>query len=375
MQSQEAEMVVRIAIEGMTFFVRIAGAAGRELLAMVAALIEKPGVHPGRKSLIKILRSGETLHIFAVPENRLAEFEDAAKRYGLQYCIAAPGQDDRGMCKVLVKASDAPRINFIIDELGIGTVQADGSIEAGADNAETAYEMSEAQKLMEDMMSPNARERAEMENGDAVPENMPAEQDQSAGSYTDDNRNSIREKLNEYRYEMESINDIFRTAENVRKNDMMQVKEVLQREVDGELKENGKISEELTLKIFDEGYKVSKTGRLKVNEASDERNFMLEMMNGPEEEIIYDRTAGITGKEKDMLQAMVDEELLVDGRISSTLSLEVFEKGFKIDERGRVKELDVSLNGNERKIIKEMKLESEELGNDLRKVKEAVERE
>lgn len=315
MQGQEAELVVRLGLQGMSFVVKVAGEAGIHLLAMVKAIEKLPDTSPGKKSLARILKSGEELHIFSINEERLEDFEDAAKRYGIQYSVAKQGKDDTGIYEILVKGSDAPRINYIIDKLGLGTVKMDGSIKTGIDDRENTEvnTMSAAEKIMADMMSPNRKERMAMEAPDN-PGHMPTEQHQSVGYYRDtDNRTSIRNSLQEAGVEAESINDIFETARGIR-----------------------------------------------INNAGPD----MQGWNGPEKEA--------DDSIRSRFQKMVDDEMLKDGRLSNELTRNMFNSGYRVDFKGRVTEAGLTLNNKERNIITDMMRESEELGDNLDKIKEVL---
>lgn len=316
MQGQEAEMVVRIALQGMSFVVKVAGDAGMHLLAMTKAISKMPDNSPGQKSLARMLKSGDNLHIFAVNENRLDDFKDAAKRYGVQYCVAKRGKEEDGIYEVLVKGSDAPRINYIIDKLGLGKLE-DGTIKSDPDEGSMKAEYtSEAMKIMEDMMSPNKNER---DREQEVPGEMPTEQTPSAGFYkSTDDRLSIKNTLQETRVEADSINDIFETAKNVRQN----------------------YTADPDLPGWD----------------------------GPEPDTGY-------RSERKTLQTMVDGEMAARGTISNELSMKIFKAGYRVDTKGKVAEAENLSDSRVRRLIADMISESRELGDDLDKIKEAVKNE
>lgn len=66
-----------------------------------------------------MLKSGRELTVFSVPEQRLKEFAQEAKRYGVTYCALRDSKVQDGVVDLLVRAEDAPKINRIVERYGI----------------------------------------------------------------------------------------------------------------------------------------------------------------------------------------------------------------------------------------------------------------
>ncbi|MBP3621507.1 MAG: PcfB family protein [Lachnospiraceae bacterium] len=343
-EAQEAEFVVRFALQGMSYVIRLAGEGAMNAAAMIKSIIDSPDNSPGKKTLNAMLKSKEVIRPFSISEDKFDDFVKEAKRYGIQYCIAKRDKKDAnykdGIYDILVKDSDAPRLNRIIEKLGLGTVaMGDTVIDTDVKDKSGAVELSEAQKIMEDMFSPNMQElkAEEMEKegfGDTgVME--PSEQHQSEGSFkSTDNRESVKDALEANKVEAESVIDVFANARNIRVNMMSEDPELADVDIPG-------------WKMPDRGY----------NE------------NG---EPLYRGKTTDEFTERDKMQFMVDNEMINQGRLPEVFVNDLFKRGFMVNEDGIVEELETSLTTRERQLIADMMQESKELGNDLNKIKEVV---
>ncbi|MDR2712043.1 MAG: PcfB family protein [Clostridiales bacterium] len=121
-----AEQIVRMSLEGVEVAARITGSAAKELaLFLVAALKNKDkGLKlKGKARLTSMLKSGKSLEIFSLKESDLKKFVQGAKQYGIVYCVlrnTKSGPD--GLCDVMVKADDAPKISRVIERFQFATV-------------------------------------------------------------------------------------------------------------------------------------------------------------------------------------------------------------------------------------------------------------
>ena len=331
--AQEAEFIVRFALQGMTYVLKFAGEAGKNMAAMIMAIAKQPDNSPGKKSLKDMLKSRETLYNFTIKEEQLDDFKKEAKRYGIQYCITKRNKQDQnyidGVYDILLKQSDAPRINRIIEKLNMAVV--DGHIETDVPEkeAEKAVELSEAQKTINDMMSPNQAERREEEmkkEGMDAPGVEPVET-QSAGYYSSsDDRVSVKSSLQEAKTESESVKDIFAEARMVR-----------------------------------EGMMSDAPGWEKPEVSSDE-----------EGKTVYRGKSFDEFTDLDTMQYYADSEMMQNGKLSDEFINQMFEKGYRINKKGIIEKADIAISSREREIISLMMSDAKELGNDLSKIKEAV---
>jgi hypothetical protein len=133
-----AEQIVRMSLEGVEVAARITGTAAKEIALMLLAALKSPergsgdGIKPrGRERLNSMLKSGKALEIFSVKESDLRTFVREAKRYGIVYCVLrnsrfnaskTGGLAPDGLCDIMVKADDAPKINRLVERFKFATV-------------------------------------------------------------------------------------------------------------------------------------------------------------------------------------------------------------------------------------------------------------
>jgi hypothetical protein len=133
-----AEQIVRMSLEGVEVAARITGTAAKEIALLLLAALKSPEKNgqgglklKGKARLESMLKSGKALEIFSVKERDLKTFAQEAKRYGIVYCVLrnsrpsaskASGLGADGICDVMVKADDAPKINRLVERFKFATV-------------------------------------------------------------------------------------------------------------------------------------------------------------------------------------------------------------------------------------------------------------
>jgi hypothetical protein len=121
-----AEQIVRMSLEGVEVAARITGTAAKEIaMLLIAALKSKSStLKPrGKARLISMLKSGKPLEILSVRENDLQKFMSGAKEYGIVYCaLRNTKSNPDGLCDILVKADDAPKISRLTERFKFATV-------------------------------------------------------------------------------------------------------------------------------------------------------------------------------------------------------------------------------------------------------------
>jgi hypothetical protein len=166
-----AEQIVRMSLEGVEVAVRITGTATKEIAAfLVAALKSKNSTlkTKGKARLTAMLKSGKALEIFSVKDSDLQKFYEGAKQYGIVYAVLRDRKGDKdGMCDIMVKADDAPKISRVIERFKFATVdkakieseivkskaakaQEGQAQEAGADKP--APDKNNTEKVLDDIM-------------------------------------------------------------------------------------------------------------------------------------------------------------------------------------------------------------------------------
>jgi hypothetical protein len=115
-----------MSLEGVEVAAKITGAAAKEIATfLVAALKSKDsGLKlKGKARMTSMLKSGKALEIFSVKDGDLNKFRQGAKQYGIVYCVLRDKKHDKdGMCDILVKADDAPKISRVIERFKFAMV-------------------------------------------------------------------------------------------------------------------------------------------------------------------------------------------------------------------------------------------------------------
>jgi len=121
-----AEQLVRLSLEGAEVAVKLTGTAAKEIAMLLIAALKKPDKNlksKGKARLTSMLKSGKPLEIFSIRERDLARFARSAKQYGIVYTVLrnTKGSPD-GLCDVMVKADDAPKISRLVERFKFATV-------------------------------------------------------------------------------------------------------------------------------------------------------------------------------------------------------------------------------------------------------------
>jgi len=180
-----AEQIVRMSLNGVEVAARITGTAAKEIALLILAAIKEPDKGckiklKGKERLSSMLKSGKPLEIFSLKEGDLQKFSQAAKQYGIVYCVLRNTKNSPdGLCDIMVKADDAPKISRIVERFDFATVDK-GKIESEivADRAERtpdvrtgdapeAPDINDTDKLLDDLMGTPEGQRDAASN--AVP--------------------------------------------------------------------------------------------------------------------------------------------------------------------------------------------------------------
>lgn len=192
-----AEQIVRMSLEGVEVAARITGNAAKEVAMILLAALKSPekgGLKlKGKARMASMLKSGKALEIYSVKESDLKKFYQGAKQYGIVYCVLRNSKSaPDGLCDILVKAEDAPKITRLAERFKFATVDkakieseivAAKAEKAAAEKAEGAEpdapDINDTDKLLDDLMgtdegkaapdTPDAAKSAEKEAIDNSP--------------------------------------------------------------------------------------------------------------------------------------------------------------------------------------------------------------
>ena len=129
--SDPADQVVRYTLEGTEFALRISGTAAKNFAIFAAAVLRDQKKTRGKTNLTRLLREGKPLKFFSVPEERMREFTQEAKRHGLLF-VPMRDRTNPGSIEIAIWADDAAKVERIIDRMQLDVVET-GEAEIMAD--------------------------------------------------------------------------------------------------------------------------------------------------------------------------------------------------------------------------------------------------
>lgn len=117
-----ADQIVSMSLKGIEVFAKISGEGAKNLSTYLYAVLKDQKKTRGKTRLEGLLRSGKELKVFAVRNEDLKKFTEEAKRYGVLFCALRDKKSMDGMCDIMVRAEDAPKINRIVERFKLATV-------------------------------------------------------------------------------------------------------------------------------------------------------------------------------------------------------------------------------------------------------------
>ena len=117
-----ADQIVKMSLEGVEVAAKITGAGAKELAVLLCALLKDQTQTSGKARLGNMLRSGKELKVFAVKTEDLRKFCEAAKQYGVLYCVLKDKNATDGLTDIMVRAEDVSKINRIFERFQLATV-------------------------------------------------------------------------------------------------------------------------------------------------------------------------------------------------------------------------------------------------------------
>ena len=125
--SEAADQVVRFALQGTVFLLKVSGQSTATILSFLAAAASQDSKVSGKTRLKHLLQSGSDLKVFTVQgQDNYHEFIREAKRYGMLFSVVKRTKDDRelGIYDIMVRAEDASKLNRIIEKHHLAEVSA-----------------------------------------------------------------------------------------------------------------------------------------------------------------------------------------------------------------------------------------------------------
>lgn len=158
---QAAEMMVRYAMEGMEYTLKLTGKGTERLAAVLMALSKDQQKNKGKTTLNALLKSQKELKVFTIPENRLKDFAKESKRYGVLYCVLKEKKSSKdSLCDVLVRAEDAAKINRIVERLELNQVAVVAQEQPMSEPDKLDQEIRAAEDLLKQILTPSEQQQA-----------------------------------------------------------------------------------------------------------------------------------------------------------------------------------------------------------------------
>lgn len=119
---EAAEQVMRMTLNGAEVAIKLSGEGALKLAQIICQTLKQQKRTKGKVRLTSMLRTGKSLKVFTVKEDELKRFTQEAKRYGVMFCVLKNKGNKDGLCDVMVRATDAPKINRIVERFKLATV-------------------------------------------------------------------------------------------------------------------------------------------------------------------------------------------------------------------------------------------------------------
>lgn len=117
---EAAEQVVRMTLNGVEVAAKLTGKGAERLAMLIYTILKGQKRTKGKARLESMLKSGKPLTIFAVPDERLAEFCHEAKKYGILYCVLKDNKANDGMTDIMIKEDDRAKVSRIFERFKLG---------------------------------------------------------------------------------------------------------------------------------------------------------------------------------------------------------------------------------------------------------------
>lgn len=121
--SDPADQIVRYSLEGTEVALKLTGAAAKNFAIFAYTVLKDQKKTRGKTRLVRMLKEGKPLKFFTLPEDRMREFAQEAKRHGLLF-VPMRDKHDPGVIEIAVFAQDAAKINRIMDRMCLDFVKA-----------------------------------------------------------------------------------------------------------------------------------------------------------------------------------------------------------------------------------------------------------
>jgi len=121
---QEAVQIIRVAYDGIDIVMKV-GSGGIHAMQQVVEFLKNMLDYEktvGKTSMRKLLMRGGDLQVFQFQTEDLKKFEKLAHKYGILYATLPDINDKDGRREVLFHSEAVPRVNVLMQKLGVGRI-------------------------------------------------------------------------------------------------------------------------------------------------------------------------------------------------------------------------------------------------------------
>lgn len=119
MHGDAADEFVRIMLNGTEVAIRLTGSAAKNLAALLVAWSKNEKKVYGKTTMMKLLKSGEPLHVLPMTKEQYSKFKGMAKKKVLYAPFLNKKRGD-GKLDVVISEKSLPLVNHILKRIGYG---------------------------------------------------------------------------------------------------------------------------------------------------------------------------------------------------------------------------------------------------------------
>lgn len=206
-----AEQIVRMSLNGAEVALKLTGTGAKYLAILLGKAIVKAFSGKkvrGKTRLKSMLKNEKSLKVFAVNDKDLKTFCKEAKKYGVLYCVLKDRKAKDGMTDLLVRKSDAAKINRIFERFNLASIDradVENQLERNRNvlpQKETRTEK-DTEAFLERLFRQRERNKPTDPSQSRGRKQSPSEPTSKKGSPEFESRSSVRQELNQIRAERE----------------------------------------------------------------------------------------------------------------------------------------------------------------------------
>ena len=122
-ENETADQVVRMILQGSEVILRLSGEASMRVAQMIYSALKGDHTTKGKATLWEFLKSGKPQKVFTIPQEYLKAFTIASKKFGFPFVMLKDKSDKSGFVDIMVYASDAAKVNRVIENLKLTVKQ------------------------------------------------------------------------------------------------------------------------------------------------------------------------------------------------------------------------------------------------------------